>query len=414
MGCDMVVALGSASVWGQSLFGMNVHEASESAGLADSWRLRRIAGGCHALDEKVQLANLAIAQTKQTFAVAGVQAEHGWGLTQGVNEQRLAAGVARWTAKLAPAAAGLTGPELLRLVLERGRNVRQALEVLADLLTRHGLASRGNIFLFVDPHEAIVVEAAAHFWAAFECRQVRAVCDLAMIRQDWQRLAPGLAEHALGQQWWPDDGTKLDFAGSLQQAGPETWPLKRWGRATLMLEQQNGALDGFSLRGLLREHYAATAAASRTSSRLLSSTVVSLPAEQDALAPLWCCPGPLEHALYFPLFLEGDWPQAFADAEALARNCRPIGDLLKKRSKAQEIHERLQELQARFDQDVVDFSGEAASLSRQGSRSQVQRLASVLMQNHLELFQEESRRLQEHKHRPHAKPEPVAEIGQWF
>ena len=44
------------------------------------------------------------------------------------------------------------------------------------------------------------------------------------MRQDWERIARGLAGYAIGQGWWPDDGSKLDFAGSLndQPVGRES------------------------------------------------------------------------------------------------------------------------------------------------------------------------------------------------
>jgi hypothetical protein len=33
--------------------------------------------------------------------------------------------------------------------------------------------------------------------------------------QDWNRISPGLGQHAISQGWWPGDGSKLDFVGAL-------------------------------------------------------------------------------------------------------------------------------------------------------------------------------------------------------
>ena len=91
-------------------------------------------------------------------------------------------------------------------------------------------------------------------------------------------FAPGLAEHMIEQGWWPDNGSKLDFAGCLrhwQEVAVGT--LRRWGKATLLLAQHNGALDLGCLRKLLGEHYSACAAkmppASERAQRLAAACV---------------------------------------------------------------------------------------------------------------------------------------------
>src|SRR5262249_49675069 len=97
------------------------------------------------------------------------------------------------------------------------------------------------------------------YWVVQEIHQVRAVSDVAVVRQDWDRIAPGLAGHAIARQWWPEDGSKLDFVGALS-AEPvgQASALRRWGRATLLLEQQNGHIDAAFVQRLFADHYDGT------------------------------------------------------------------------------------------------------------------------------------------------------------
>src|SRR5262249_29048507 len=82
-----------------------------------------------------------------------------------------------------------------------------------------------------------------------------AVSDARVMRQDWDRIAPGLATYAIAKGWWPADGSKLDFVGALgEHYAEQAAGLRRWGRATLGLQQQNGHIDTAFIRRLLSDH----------------------------------------------------------------------------------------------------------------------------------------------------------------
>ena len=66
-----------------------------------------------------------------------------------------------------------------------------------------------------DGSEAYVLETCGRYWALLECGHTRAVTDAALIRQDWHRLAPGLADFVIEKGWWQDDGSKIDFVRTL-------------------------------------------------------------------------------------------------------------------------------------------------------------------------------------------------------
>src|SRR5262249_41883317 len=163
-------------------------------------------------DEILKTPHADLPQARRTFTVLGAQARGDWGYLHGVNEHQLAAGCAAWRSKLSGEGHGLLGTDLVRLVLERAASADQAENVLTALLARHGQAGGDNVCLIADPKQAFVVEAAGDAWTLQEIEQVRAAGDVAVIRQDWNRIAPGLAGRAIERGWWPEDGSKLDFA----------------------------------------------------------------------------------------------------------------------------------------------------------------------------------------------------------
>jgi dipeptidase len=400
MGADLVVALGPATVHGDTLFGQNCHGAAD-----ERRRLCLAPGREFALGETVRRPHVELPQARLTSTVLAGQAEGAWGYEYGVNEHQVAAGCTGWSSRLACTGAGLHGPDLVRLVLERSAAARPALDLLTDLLSRHGQADGEHIFLIADPAEAFVVEAAGDGWAAQEIRQVRAVSDVTVIRQDWDHIAPGLADRAAALGWWTADGSKLDFAGTLSEdpMGPAS-ALRRWGRATFLLEQQNGHIDAPFVRRLLADHYEGTpfevdpvrpggavtplcqhgpTEAARPATT--ASFVTALSASPERLPTAWCAFGPPCIGIHLPVFLDGDLPAAFGTADGLWQRTRTLlrslgGD----EARWDMARETLGWLQARLEQEAEEFAAEAAGMRRRGARDELRRLAGALMQSHIE------------------------------
>lgn len=422
MGCDMIVALGQATVNGHTLIGLNSHRLPRQG---QTLCLQK--GRPFALGETLRTQHLVLPQARQVFTVLGSQPLGCWGYQHGLNEFQVAIGCSSWQSKLESANPCLTGPDLVRLALERSRNACQALELLTDLISRHGQgrfpscpeATADHVFLIADAQEAYAVEAAGSFWAWHECHDIRAMSDLCLVRQDWQRLAPGLAGEVIAKGWWQDDGSKLDFASSLHQAAPEeklAW--KRWGRATRLLEEQNGHIDAQFIRRLLRDHFEGTANEVDPLDPLAvgqplcqhgcgnrwataASCVAELSGQADHPVLAWCAFGPPCHHVYFPIFLDGEMPEVFAQADALGRPDSPwwrfrqlLAMLGTNPARWAFLHDCLENLQARFDQEAEEFVLEAADWKRTDQPDKLHRLASLLMQNHLELFEAELARVQ--------------------
>jgi dipeptidase len=417
MGCDLVVALGRATASGKALFGLNCHRL---AGERQALVVRPAQE--HAAGETLALQNVRIAERKETFATLGCQPEGDWGYLYGVNEHRVAVGHATWQSLLPPAREGLAGTELVRLALERGCHARGAVDVLTDLIGRYGQAGAksssaepdDHIFLIADTDEAFVLETAGNHWALQEITCVRAISDVGLIRQDWSGISRGLADLAIARGWWPSDGSKLDFAGciSADPVGPAS-ALRRWGRATYLVEAQNGAVDRSFLRRLLADHYEDTSFEVGPLDQVQEpvplcrhvqvpemlttsgSFYVELGRQPWVPVTAWCAFGSPCLSVYFPVFLiapdsfnslglEGSPFRSSRIGERWQQLRRHVGRDL---DCFHHVQERLSGLQSSFEEETEGFLEETTAAARPTSTEEVQRQATSLMQHCVEQFE---------------------------
>jgi secernin len=416
MGSDMVIAMKEASASGTTLFGLNRHAAT-----AQRHRLHRCPARHCDVGEMIKMTSLQMPQARQVAAVLGVQPIGAWGLAHGVNEHRVAIGVTEWESRLPAEGPALTGPELVRLGLERSRNALNAVEVLTDLIDRHGQGSTDgetgrhsdNILLIADRDEAYVLEASGRHWALLECRLTRVVTDTAMIRQDWRRLAPGMADHVIGQGWWVDDGSKIDFVRCLATDSDQARAAqRRWGRASLALAQQHGAIDLHFLRRMLSDHYDQNADLISDGGRsaLATSFLADLHHSEVPLIA-WVAFGPPRVSLAFPLFLIGELPAAWVgghpEMPTIEDRTRDMARLAQEKAEAaSNVTYALERLQTRFDQDAEEFIARAHDYVLQGNPGPLAQMATQMMHQHVEAFEKEYRHLFNIADRPAA---PVRE-----
>lgn len=400
MGSDMLVALKEASANGNTLFGLNQYAADDTRRHVCRMPAQTLAAG-----EMIHAVSFSVPQVRQTYALLGVQPAGRWGMLHGVNENRVAIGVTDWTSRLNRGTTGDAGPDLVRLALERSRNAHQAVDILTDLLehlaqTRQNEAATApedHIFLIADAAEAYVLETAGCDWALLECRHSRAVTDAAMIRQDWRRLAPGLADRVIENGWWHDDGNKLDFVGCLAGTASQSKNAqKRWGRASLALAQQQGAIDAHFLRRMLADHYSTNRdlISSNRSQLLANSFLVELTTTDQPIVS-WIAFGPPQVALYFPVPLLGELPDALQDGGHDGATVEGRAhDLLKLvPAKGSKLTNALERLQTKFDVDADAFLTKARELARSGKTSLIPQLATDMTHQHVEMFDNEYRQL---------------------
>src|SRR5262249_11411547 len=153
---------------GRTLFG---HNSGRPPG-EGQW-LRRTPGCAFASGEKMRTQHLELPQVRQTLTVLGRQARGVWGYHHGINEQGVAIGCTALRTRMQSEQAGLTGPDLVRLGLERAGSARQAVDLLTDLIARHGQGAYpgcaaeeryDNALLIADGTEAFAVEASGAHW----------------------------------------------------------------------------------------------------------------------------------------------------------------------------------------------------------------------------------------------------------
>ncbi len=223
--CDSLVARGARTADGATLFAKN----SDRRG-REPQPFVQLAAAYHPRGARLRCTHVEIDQVAETYRVMGHSPEWCWGFEHGVNEHGVAIGNhATWSREPLEQEPGLIGMDLVRLGLERGRDAREALEVIASLLETHGqggsaFAASGddgyqNSFLIADGCAAWVLETTARGWAA-RSADGAGLTNALTLGAEWQIGSRQLERRALQQGFWESDA-RLDFKAAY--ALPE-WP----------------------------------------------------------------------------------------------------------------------------------------------------------------------------------------------
>jgi secernin len=414
MGRDAVVALGRASIDGQTLFGQT-----------SPWPTRNcqplclIRGRTFAPGEKVNTEHLELPQAHHTYTVLGSRSMGCWGYEYGLNEHQVAIGCTDLPPAIRGQRSGLLGTDLVRLGLEQSRSARHAAHLLTHLIEDCGQccspgggseADHDSAFLIADPNEAYVIETAGKYWVLQEIQEVRAQSAARVIRQDWDRICHGLADWAIERGCWPDDGSKLDFAAALAEKKDEDdQASRRWSRISLLLQEQTGHIDLSFLRHILNDEdgdrldsgesqpksRVASASGEGPSGTRASTTIVATLSSDPGYPPMaWCGLG-TPWTVFFPVFLDGELPETLSQMSSVAsapnwgwrvdlagKHRRPHGDAW------ESARESLARLQARFDRETEEFLLECAAIRKKGFLADLGRQASLFMEHHVEQLEE--------------------------
>jgi hypothetical protein len=182
--CDSLVALGSASAGGATLFAKNSDRPPDET-QSWSWLPARRD------DHPIRVTHIDVAPHRgETIGCIVARPQWCWGAEQGVNEAGVAIGNEAIYTTLDPRTAplGLTGMDLVRLGLERSSSSAAAVELIVDLLERYGQGGpchdpsgmRAGVaywssFLIADPDAAFVVETSGNIVAIEAVAEVRAI-----------------------------------------------------------------------------------------------------------------------------------------------------------------------------------------------------------------------------------------------
>jgi hypothetical protein len=176
--CDLLCALPAATN-GVTLFAKNSDRPPD-----EQQRFERLPSRQD--DSVVRVTHVEVPpHPAPTLAVFGSRPSWGWGLEQGVNEAGVAAGNATIYTTLDPRTApdGLTGMDLVRLVLERCERAVDGVELIERLLREVGQGGSGHdgerrpywsSFLLADPSAAFVVETSGNDMAVEAVTEARA------------------------------------------------------------------------------------------------------------------------------------------------------------------------------------------------------------------------------------------------
>lgn len=212
---DSFVARASRTLDGATLFAKN----SDRRG-RECQPFVQLPAAFHPRGSRLRCTHLDIDQVAETYRVMGHSPVWCWGFEQGVNEFGVAIGnQATWSCEALEQQAGLLGSDLVRLGLERGRDAREALEVIATLVESHGqggsaFAAEGdggcqNSFAIADGRSAWVLETTARRWAARSVEGAR-LTNALTLGDDWEIGSRDLERHAAQDGHWSGAG-RLDF-----------------------------------------------------------------------------------------------------------------------------------------------------------------------------------------------------------
>ncbi len=197
--CDTIAIVDDGRVW----FAKNSdRDANEAQGL--EWHPRQRYGP----DETLLCTWITIPQARETRAVLISRPYWMWGAEMGANEDGVVIGNEAVFTREPYAATGLTGMDLVRLGLERGKTAGEARDVILQLLEIHGQGggcghehrnfTYHNSFLILDPTGGFVLETAGRHWATEPVAGVRTISNGLTIPGFAEKYSDRLKTHVSG------------------------------------------------------------------------------------------------------------------------------------------------------------------------------------------------------------------------
>jgi hypothetical protein len=371
--CDSLVARGARTTDGATLFAKNSDRRGRECQPFVQWP-----AAFHAPHSRLRCSHIEIDQVAETYRVMGHSPDWCWGFEQGVNEFGVAIGNhATWSREPIEQAPGLIGMDLVRLGLERGRDAREALEVIATLVETHGqggsaFAAEGdrgyqNSFAIADGSAAWVLETTARGWAA-RAVDGAGLSNALTLGTDWQIGSRELERHAHEEGFWAR-GTRLDFKRAYSRVDASDFLTRR------RLESASdrlaaGSLSVDTLKSWLRDHgsrdtphgeslengdpdrYSVCMHAEPVSTTT-ASLVVRLPERfADQPWPAWISFATPCTGIFIPVYLQGVLPAALATSGAALGPTSASGPVeVGEKAQGESMWEVMRDLQERAARD---------------------------------------------------------------
>ncbi|MEM8899469.1 MAG: C69 family dipeptidase [Bacteroidota bacterium] len=169
---------------------------------------------------KVHKASLAhttfttVPQVSETYEMILCKPFNIWGAEMGVNEHQLAVANTQVYTKVGISKDNkeLTGPDLVRLALERCTRSFEALELLIELIETYGQDAydgyerksefHHNSFVMADPEEAYLLETAGREWVAVKLWDFYSVANALSVETEYDYSSKNLISYAKKQGWY--------------------------------------------------------------------------------------------------------------------------------------------------------------------------------------------------------------------
>ncbi|MDA1256447.1 MAG: hypothetical protein O3C10_01170 [Chloroflexi bacterium] len=329
--CDTMVSIGGASKGGQTLFAKNSDRPSHEA---QPLELHAATSSARPGTQFVDIDGASPAHRH-----VGSRPDWCWGYEHGFNEHQVVIGNEALPSLLPEAGEGkLIGMEVLRLALERGASARESVDVITGLVEKYGqgkfsndagVRTYDNIYLVADPQEAFVVEAVGHEWAVRPASGAHSVSNVSAMDGE-VRLSPGAeaqaARHGLFEV---GRGDAFDWTAAYSAVNDATSGARRQSRSSSILEYHTGEIDFGKLMLTLSDHGAPEGEPGKfepvpgdlrgicthpqyEGGATTASLIADLCADGSRLPVYWCGMYLPCMALFFPVFIEGDLPEALS------------------------------------------------------------------------------------------------------
>ncbi|XP_016411548.1 secernin-3-like [Sinocyclocheilus rhinocerous] len=259
--CDTFVALPPSTEGQRIVFGKNSDRPCDEVQEVVYFPAKD-----HEPEEKVECTYIEIEQVAQTYAVVLSRPAWLWGAEMGANEHQVCIGnEAVWGKESVDGEEALLGMDLVRLALERADSAERAVDVITELLEKHGQGGNcmedecgftyHNSFLISDRTEAWVLETAGKYWAAERVEAgYRNISNEYSITTKIDREHPELRTNAEKQRWW-NGKAEFNFAkvysysstARIQAAG------RRYCEGRKLLQKSEGHIAAETMMEILRD-----------------------------------------------------------------------------------------------------------------------------------------------------------------
>lgn len=227
LSCSTMVALGSATKNGDTIFGKNSDRPVNEAQPLTFYPAKDYPEG-----STVKCTYIRIPQVKHTYACIGSRPYNIFGFEHGVNECGVMIGNEAVPARVAPEIRwGLIGMDILHLALERSDSAANAVEVIGNLLETYGTGGdplyRAQYFnanyIIADAKEAYLFESCQRYWAAKKVVDVGHLSNCYSIRDDYDLIGKNVVKEVIQKGWSKETG-KINIANTFSQNnGSSDW-----------------------------------------------------------------------------------------------------------------------------------------------------------------------------------------------